>query len=1615
MSGIGTGTRRETSSSQPQRLSRMNDASPPSVIPFSLPGDKEWLAAPVSLLREQLEIFPATPQDVAERKTGPKPVVGQVGIRCIHCAHLDPTKRAKGAVSYPKSTTLLHQTVRNFQRCHFFACEEIPAEIKEKMNSFKPKKLQSRRRSAEYWIQSSRDVLGMVDVEEALEDTSSTCSGNRSKGSSNSGRRLTYIRFRSGHGCDDSAAAAETAAAVKVVSEETPAATRTSASLHDEGSNRRGRAPALSDASDFPLSALEEIDVPNAQAVLSENASLLQGLPALPASVAGTNTVHGPDSAVGGGSSGNNARIDKAPSLQSPTCSLAPLDLDAVGLDGSGTSLWGEHSADYILNCLGQNDSEQSTSSVTADISSVGMSDANGSSSLMQAAAVATDAASISCPLYQCDEDSEPTGSQTASTAAVSRDISKSSVGTASTLASTPPSAWAPFQMQLLRTLQSLLSLVQAAKQSPDRSNLVEIGKRIYHDCTGAEAPCYVAMGSEVATATSSIDVFLEEAQEALASTSIKEERSSRKKSRLKSQRPRCMSGRGTGTLAVNQALQDAGIPVQLNLLIMSLLAADDERCNERYLSIDEVERELLCMLADPIRHLFDLPLGSETGRLDISQERLYGREKEWMSLKSSFDRIFVSGEERSGLVIVNGYAGSGKTSLVQMLRPPLCQQRGMFVSVKFDVQSREKPISAIFHALENYCQDLLHGDQTLLAEVGLAVKKALWPSGAVLKKLIPSLGIVVGGWGLATLDVDYTDTYNMIVHFLRVFVRAVSGPTHPVIILLDDLQWADKESLELVKDLITDAGIHSMMFIGCYREEEVPNEHPLRECFGEITMAAVPTAIINLGDLKREHVNELVSDTLHLSPRLTRPLAESLHAKSRGNPMFIRQLMLSFYEEGLLWYSARSRRWEWDIQAIRAKDIPDNAVGLILDMMKSYSTAAQRVLCVGSCLGSRFDSFSLELIISSGNGNGSGVSRILHDAVADALINKEGSETYRFSHDQIWQAAYALTPLSAREKTHLHIGRLLLSRISEDQLDSMLVTLVDQYNRGSSLIIDHKEKLTLAKLNLKAGEKALSSLSFLQASIYLLQGCVLVEATDWESNYDLCIRLFTSCSEVQFACGNNEGAVLSLTPVLDNGKCLGDKLRAYHTLVTAIGAQGNAKEAVVQGLSVLEQLGESFPTDIDEADIARELGKTQALLAVTTVDDILQLPGTANAEVASTMRCILRTSLIAYSTCQAGLQLLLNLRSVQKALADGLTPEASYAFASCSAALCCLRVGDPNLASFCCTVALALLDKYNNKYSQIVLTILNASIIPYNQPMQACVESFRRAYADSICVGDVEWELHSFCLMIVSYVFAPVRGRALKDVEIEIRQKMLETKLQNNSLNNIYLVYFQAILNLSEDAGADGADPTVLANGMIDVEAKMSECLEKQRPNPLRKMYFCRMWLAYLFRRYSIAAEMLELHQEVAKAAKVYSSIEVIHETFYAGLIAASLLRQNGYDKIKWRSLVEVALNQLSNWAEVGSEWNFGHKLDLLKAEKFFSENETEAAASSYESAIRGAKKHCFINEEALACERAGMFHLHNGSMDEARKYLGMAKQLYSDWGAKRKVNDVGALLKEM
>lgn len=447
-------------------------------------------------------------------------------------------------------------------------------------------------------------------------------------------------------------------------------------------------------------------------------------------------------------------------------------------------------------------------------------------------------------------------------------------------------------------------------------------------------------------------------------------------------------------------------------------------------------------------------------------------------------------------------------------------------VTCKFGAQGIEEPTALLFQAFDTYCKDLVqNADPALLDEMKTAIKNSLGSLSEVLIGRMPSLQYLVEDVGESTVEAgNKTEEIDRIAYYFTIFVRAISGPRHPLVIFLDDLQWADQGCLDLVKKLLSDAGITSVLFIVSYRDEEVTSrpEHPMAELLGEIAMdEVVPMSLISLDNLDMDSVNELLSDTLSISTRFTRPLAGVLYSKTGGNPLFVRQLLLSLSEDGLLSYSASGRRWQWDIQAIRAKSVADNTVDLIVSMMTTLGDEVQLLLRTAALLGWTFDASVLQRLLSPTYRASSRVAEHVDTAVCSGLIAKDGSSLH-FSHDAIWQAAFSLTPISEREQAHLDLGRRLLSTIStEADLDTFLFIIVGQYNKGASLVTTHDEKLRLAELNLKAGEKALAATSFLQASIYLLQSSVLLEPGDWASHYDLCLRIFTTCGEVQLTQGN--------------------------------------------------------------------------------------------------------------------------------------------------------------------------------------------------------------------------------------------------------------------------------------------------------------------------------------------------------------------------------------------------------------------------------------------------------------------------------------------------------------
>ena len=450
------------------------------------------------------------------------------------------------------------------------------------------------------------------------------------------------------------------------------------------------------------------------------------------------------------------------------------------------------------------------------------------------------------------------------------------------------------------------------------------------------------------------------------------------------------------------------------------------------------------------------------------------------------------------------------KTALVETLVDSLSQCKGSLITVKFNTQE-QNPLLAIFRAFDGFCRDLQHSDNLEhFLEVRTSLKSALGPMSQVLRTQMPALDSLTGDLDTGVpLNMDQKELFSMVMYALQAFVRAIGCTSHPTVILLDDMHRADKESLDFVWRVITDSGAkpHSFFFVGCYREEEVQADHPLMEQLGLLAVSGVPMWNISLNPLRKVDINELLSDALCLSPRLTASLAKEIFSRTGGNPMFVRQLLLSLYEENRLYFSASSRRWQWNIVQIRSMNIPDNAVDLVLERMRTYGPNIQIMLRVAALIGVPFEPSSLVLFeAGGGGGDGTDIIDSIDTAVDDGLVVLDGAE-YRFSHDLVWEAAFSLTNPQDIPKMHLIIGYRLLrgARLhSNEAFEHHLFLIVNQLNQGSGAIPDQASKTRIAELNLQAGRKAVESYLFLEASIFFLQGSVLLTNDDWEITTNL-------------------------------------------------------------------------------------------------------------------------------------------------------------------------------------------------------------------------------------------------------------------------------------------------------------------------------------------------------------------------------------------------------------------------------------------------------------------------------------------------------------------------------
>jgi len=650
-------------------------------------------------------------------------------------------------------------------------------------------------------------------------------------------------------------------------------------------------------------------------------------------------------------------------------------------------------------------------------------------------------------------------------------------------------------------------------------------------------------------------------------------------------------------------------VPLSVSGIITKLLAKTAE---ERYQTAAGLERDLRRCLVEweRGRSIGEFLLGEhDTPDQLMIPEKLYGRQPEVETLLASFHRVLKSGTPE--LVLVSGYSGIGKSSVVHELHKVLVPPRGLFASGKFDQYKRDIPYSTLAQAFQSLIRALLAKSEADLAPWRDVLCDALNPNGKLIVDLVPELKLIIGDQPPVP-ELPPQQAQGRFQLVFRRFISVFARPEHPLALFLDDLQWLDAATLDLLEDLLTRSDLQHLMLIGAYRDNEVDTTHPLARKLEAIKNAAVKIEEITLAPLASEHLAQLIVDALRCEPERAAPLAQLVHGKTSGNPFFALQFMSALAEEGLLTFDHEAERWSWDLNRIHAKGYTDNVVDLMVGKLTRLPLETQQVLQLLACLGNVAEIAMLCIVRGTGE---EAVHADLCEAVRQELIVRLAG-SYTFVHDRVQEAAYSLIPEDRRAVAHLRIGRLLVAHTPPEKRDETIFEIVNQLNRGTMLMTSREEKIQLAELNLIAGRKAKSSAAYRSALNYFSTGIELLGDDLWDSQHELAYQLSFEQADCEFLSRNFDEALRLFNALLAHARTKLEQADIHRVEVDIHTAKIEIEEAIARGLGALHLFGIDIPRHPSREEVAREYEAIWKNLNGRVIEDLIDLPLMTDPEV---------------------------------------------------------------------------------------------------------------------------------------------------------------------------------------------------------------------------------------------------------------------------------------------------------------------------------------------------------------------------------------------------------------
>ncbi len=1049
----------------------------------------------------------------------------------------------------------------------------------------------------------------------------------------------------------------------------------------------------------------------------------------------------------------------------------------------------------------------------------------------------------------------------------------------------------------------------------------------------------------------------------------------------------------------------NARVPLALSRIVLKLLEKDPE---QRYQSAAALAGDLREARKQWLHSatIEPFPLAQrEVPRGLRMPDKLYGRDEELQSLTDAFARTCAGGRE---LVLVTGGPGIGKSALVDHLRPSVSHGPGYYAAGKFDQLQRSVPFSGLAQALRSLVRQLLTESEAALEEWRVRIEEAVTPNGQLLIALMPELERLLGPQP-PVLEVGPVESKNrfhlVLTRFLRVFAR----PEHPFVLFLDDLQWVDAASLQLLEQWVSDSASHHLLVIGAYRDNEVGPSHPLALCLSALRDTGCDIHTIHLERLGTSAIAQLAAETFGEDIGRMRFMADLIMRKSAGNPFFVRRLLHLMHAQGLFRFQSDSQRWTWDESEIERAPISDNVLDLMMLAIDRLPPSARKLLETGACIGHQFELGTLaELTHLSPNA----VTEQLWPAIEDGLlvpvqdISKRArypeplddgatplQTTLRFAHDRVQQAAYGLLSEQRRPALHHAIGRRLLD-LAGDQLDESLFEIVDQLDLGEAHVVDDAERRSLVELNLAAGQKAKASAAYRAAFEYLTVARRHLGAQAWEDQHELTFAVHRELAESAYLAGEHATAEEVVETSLEHAPSKVAQADLYGLRVLAATVATDWSRALRWGREGLSVFGLEWPLEGLADAIEAEVAAVMRNLGERRIEDLVHEPDVEDADIRASMRLL---SLLGAPAYFSGAEQLIFLfaRAVNLSLMHGPSPYSAFAYVLYGGIHNALT-GQYDIGYAFGKLALALAQRFGNRAEECrTLEVYGVLVHHWKAPLRDGLPLLKEGFRAGVESGETAFAAFSLNAFLIN---ALPSGMPLNELLDEAAVALdFATTQKNRTSVEITFAQRQIARALT------GATST--PDSFDDAEFVEASFLEEagRHETALGHYWVAKLQHAYLTGDYESAFKCSrEAERRILKG--ILGMITSAEHVFYTALATAAAAPSSPSELSSSLAQLRTLQDKLVNWTGHCPQ-NFSHKVSLVGAEIARLERKPGEASALYRAAIDEAHRQRFTQDEALAHELRARFLLGENEPAFAAVHVRLARDRYRQWGATVKV----------